>query len=791
MDNLKNIGFKVYIAILLSLFLSLAHANNTQEKIEILAIHSYHEGYPWTTSQDNAFKLTLEKMLPEYAINFSSEYLDTKRITPSDNYKKAFLSYLKEKYKNHPPKLIYTTDDNALTFLNEIDSNLPWDAPIVFSGLNNDKITKLQWRNFITGVFEQKNIAANIELAKSLDTNLKNIVFVGDAGVTDKAMRTSIESTIKPTNNINIIYISDNNLDALLRKLNKINQDVIILTSIGRMHDQDGNLRDLKKTINSITNTGKKVIVMEDSYLFPGVLGGYLTSGFLQGKHSALLANRIFRGESTANISPETKDLNELILSWPDMQRLDIRLNLNTLNKAKIINQPKSLTERYPHIFNLLLIAFSFLILITIGFFISNRQKNQLLKEQTTDSLTGLPNRIKLLQHIDLMSTPNFAIIDINNFKLINDLYGLKTGDDLLVSLSQHLADTLNKQYILFRLGSDQFGILADNFLSPQKFELSIMRLLKEIKENNYQLDELELQLSLTAGISRNDSEFIIPRAEQALQQAKKDNKEYSIIDPTLTDKDIYQENILWAHKLSEALTEKRIIPYYQPIIDNRTGIISKYEALVRLIDGDSVISPFFFLEAAKSTRQYAALTKVMIEHSFKTIQKYQASISINFTVDDIRNEKTISFFKEKLNEFNIAEKVVIELTESEGIENYQEVAQFIADMKKLGCRIAIDDFGTGYSNFTHLMHLDVDFLKIDGSIIKNILTDKNAEIIAKTLVDFAKRLEIETIAEFVETKEIFDKVSELGIDYSQGYFLGKPEKELLGTNLIDKENQN
>ena len=789
MDNLKKLGFTaIFLSQLLSL--SLAHANDVEEKIEILAIHSYHEGYPWTTSQYSAFKSTLEKMLPEYAIKFSSEYLDTKRIAPSDDYKKIFLNYLKTKYKNHPPKLIYTTDDNALTFLNEIDSNLPWNVPIIFSGLNNDKIAKLQWHHLITGVLEQKNIESNIELAKSLDKNVKNIVFVGDAGVTDTAMRTSIENTIKTINDINIIYISDNKLAALLNKLNKITQDVIILTSIGRIHDQHGNLYDLKNIINSITSTGKKVIVMEDSYLFPGVLGGYVTSGYLQGKYSALLASRIFRGESTANISPKTKDLSQFILSWPDMQRLDIRLNQTTLNKAKIINQPKPLTERYPHIFNLLLIAFSFLMLITVGFFISNRQKNQLLKEQTTDSLTGLPNRIKLLQHINFMSTPNFAIVDINNFKLINNLYGLKIADDLLVSLSHHLANTLNEQYLLYRLGSDKFGILADSPVTPQKFELSIIRLLKEIKEKNYQLNNLELQLTLTAGISRNDRKFIIPRAEQALQQAKQNNKEYSIIDPTITDKDSYQENIFWAHTLSKALTEKRIIPYYQPIIDNRNGTISKYEALVRLVEGDSVISPFFFLETAKSTRQYAALTKVMIEESFKTIEKYQASISINFTVEDIRNEKTIFFFKEKLNEFNVAEKVVIELTESEGIENYQEVSQFITDMKKLGCKIAIDDFGTGYSNFTHLMHLDVDYLKIDGSIIKNILTDKSAEIIAQTLVDFARRLEIKTIAEFVETKEIFDKVNELGIDFSQGYFFGKPEKELLDTNLIEQQHQ-
>lgn len=168
-----------------------------------------------------------------------------------------------------------------------------------------------------------------------------------------------------------------------------------------------------------------------------------------------------------------------------------------------------------------------------------------------------------------------------------------------------------------------------------------------------------------------------------------------------------------------------------------------------------------------------------MIEKTFQTIGEQDISISINFTVEDIRDDKTISFFKEKLNEYRVAEKIIVELTESEGIENYTEVSNFIHDIKKLGCRVAIDDFGTGYCNFTHLIHLNVDYLKIDGSIIQNILKDKNAEIVAKTLVDFAQQLGIETIAEFVDSQEILDKVKELGIDYSQGYFLGKPQNTL------------
>jgi len=436
--------------------------------------------------------------------------------------------------------------------------------------------------------------------------------------------------------------------------------------------------------------------------------------------------------------------------------------------------------EKYPTIINWLLLFLGFLLIVIVGFVINARVKNRLLKEQTIDSLTNLPNRTKLRHHINSMNDPGLAIIDINNFKLINDLYGFETGDEILISFSKQLSLNLDSRYQLYRLGNDQFGILADISISPESFDLSIETLLKKIKNSSYHIDNLDVQLTLTAGISRYDSEYIIQMAEMALQKAKQKNEELCIIDPTLLDDKPFQDNILWAHKLSTALNEHRIVPFYQAIIDNRTGTTDKYEALVRLIDEDGgIISPSFFLEAAKNTRQYAALTEVMIEKSFMAIKKYQACISINFTVEDIRNDKTITFFKTKVKELNIADNVIIELTESEGIENYQEVSRFISDIKKLGCRIAIDDFGTGYSNFTHLIHLNVDYLKIDGSIISKILIDTNAEIVAKTLVDFAKRLDIETIAEFVETREIYEKVKEIGIHYSQGYFIARPEREL------------
>lgn len=140
---------------------------------------------------------------------------------------------------------------------------------------------------------------------------------------------------------------------------------------------------------------------------------------------------------------------------------------------------------------------------------------------------------------------------------------------------------------------------------------------------------------------------------------------------------------------------------------------------------------------------------------------------------------QTVQFILDKLEHSGIAKRVIFEILESEGIENFEEVRQFIDKVKQWGGRIAIDDFGSGYSNFAYILNLQVDFIKIDASLIKNIDTDKNSRIIVETIVDFAKRLGIKTVAEFVHSKEVFETVKEIGIDFSQGFYFHKPSEYL------------
>ena len=145
--------------------------------------------------------------------------------------------------------------------------------------------------------------------------------------------------------------------------------------------------------------------------------------------------------------------------------------------------------------------------------------------------------------------------------------------------------------------------------------------------------------------------------------------------------------------------------------------------------------------------------------------------------MDDITNKDTVRYITHKLEKYDIANRVIFEIVESEGIDNFEEVSLFIKTMKEYGCKIAIDDFGTGYSNFEYLMKLNVDFIKIDGSFIKDIDTSSQSQLISNLIITFAKQQGISTIAEFVHSKEVLAKVQDMGIDYSQGYHLGKPEE--------------
>ncbi|MFY4810733.1 EAL domain-containing protein [Aliarcobacter butzleri] len=409
----------------------------------------------------------------------------------------------------------------------------------------------------------------------------------------------------------------------------------------------------------------------------------------------------------------------------------------------------------------------------------------ELKRNLRLDSLTNIGNRYKLIEDVSKSVNPCISILDIVSFSDVNDFFGYKTGDSVLKIVARKIEELLidKENYKVYRDHSDTFCIVAQNE-DRDKFIKNIDEISKTIGKVPIVIKSRELYVQLSYVFSFESKENLLETAN-IIKRYSHANKNIIIYDKALELEKDYEKNIFWTLKIKKALDEDKIVPYFQPIYNLKTNKIEKYEALVRLIDGNNVISPYYFLDISKKSKQYLQLTKTMIQKTFDYFKDKDFEFSINLTFEDIKSEYISSFIIELLKEYKIGHRVVFEIVESEEIDNFRKINEFFVTIREYGCKIAIDDFGSGYSNFEYLAKLNVDYIKIDGSLIKDILINKSSQNIVSMLVNFAKGQKVKTIAEFVSNKDILNKVRELGIDYVQGYYIKEPIASIDGLNDI------
>jgi len=447
------------------------------------------------------------------------------------------------------------------------------------------------------------------------------------------------------------------------------------------------------------------------------------------------------------------------------------------LDIQKVLNHFKSIENNNFPIFKEKMKFLEFDILknqINTTFKILKQYRRESLKKYYLNSLTDLPNRNKFLEIIN-KNKYIIVLLNIDKFKEINFYFGNEIGDLLIKEVANRLKK-LKKifKFKLYHIDIDEFALL---FTDMPKEELTkiIKNILEEL-EKPYKIKDNEIIVRFRAGISFEQKDYL--RADVALDVAKEEKKDI-VFGKEVESLSKYKEHLQWLKKLKSALENDRIVPFYQPIVDKNKNII-KYEALVRMIDEDGkVISPFFFLDVARKSRLYLQITKRVIEKSMEKIKEKNCAISINLTLEDINDEEMRKFIFEHIKQISNKKLLTFEIVENEDVGENENVKQFLMKIKELGSLIYIDDFGSGYANFDYLIKLNPDGVKIDGSIVKNILTDKNSEIILKTIVSFAKEMNIKTIAEFVENEEIFNKLIEFGVDYFQGYYFSPPKPDI------------
>lgn len=405
------------------------------------------------------------------------------------------------------------------------------------------------------------------------------------------------------------------------------------------------------------------------------------------------------------------------------------------------------------------------------------------------DPLTRLPNRSKLIHDTETIEKPYaLLLLNIDRFREINSFYGNEMGDELLDSVAE-LLSALSQQIddtAVYKLPVDEYAILITNPPGIEVIETFAAHLIEQISQSSFRIQDHDMSLNATAGIACSNDitdyrQSVLLRAGMALQLAKKRRQDYIVYDPSLHIKKDYEKNIQWVKRLRNAIDEDRVVPYFQPIMNTKTLKIDKYEALVRIIeDNGSVITPYHFLGISKKVKLYYHITKIMIDKVFETMRMHpDVACSINLSIEDIHDQTMYAYILEKVKACPNAGQIIFEILESEGIENYDIVNMFITEVKKYGVKIALDDFGAGYSNFAYITKLDIDYIKIDGSIIRDIDQNPTSRIILDTILDFAAKLNIETVAEFVSSEQIYNYLKTLPIDAMQGYYLGEPSASM------------
>ena len=396
-----------------------------------------------------------------------------------------------------------------------------------------------------------------------------------------------------------------------------------------------------------------------------------------------------------------------------------------------------------------------------------------------TDTLTQLPNRQKLIETLRKdQNVAHLALLNIDRFKDINDFYGHSIADKVLIDVAWKLKSICqNEKTDVYKLPSDEFAIYTSMDVSDEEFVSHIQNLVKQVIETKFEIEEYNIFVTLSCGIASNVSAIMV-KADMALQVAK-EKKEYLVVyDESLNMAQNITKNIQGIKLLKNAIEHNQITPYFQPIYNIKTNKVEKFECLARIIrDNGDVVAPFHFLDIAIKSKLYPEITHSIVNKSFEFFKDKSYEFSINISMEDILNHKTVSFILTKLSTYNNASNVVFEILESQEVQDYEEVKEFISMVKQYGCKVAIDDFGSGYSNFTHLHKLNIDYLKIDASLVRYITSDENSRKITQNIINFAKDMNLRTIAEFVEDKESLVMLEEMGADYIQGYYIGKPEK--------------
>lgn len=397
----------------------------------------------------------------------------------------------------------------------------------------------------------------------------------------------------------------------------------------------------------------------------------------------------------------------------------------------------------------------------------------ELIAQSFEDTLTGLPNRHRFQYDVDRKHFSALMIINVQNFRELSAFFGSSVGNDLLRQMG-HWLETLD--LLPYRLSGDEFAVLFEEEHSSKELEEIGSRLVHRLSDHPFSIGEESVSLRISIGIDPGPEGISLVYADLALRHARENHLNVAVFNSEYQLNEAYKSNLSSIQMIHKALHAGRIICYYQPIVSTRSGEIEKYATLARMIDEQAqMIGPADFIKIAQKTRLYPQITQTVIAQACETFRNRNEEFSVNLSIRDMVDPHTVRFIEETLVQTGTAHRMIFEIVESEALENFKAAVSFIHRMKNLGVKIAVDNFGTGLSHLENIVKLEADYVKLGGSLIHAITTDPKEARLAEAIAEFAKKLNVKVIGVQVSDKEAYTQLHQIGVDYAQGNYTGKP----------------
>jgi diguanylate cyclase (GGDEF)-like protein/PAS domain S-box-containing protein len=418
--------------------------------------------------------------------------------------------------------------------------------------------------------------------------------------------------------------------------------------------------------------------------------------------------------------------------------------------------------------------------------------ENKLTYMAHHDPLTGLHNRQYLMEKLQrVLKIKNLAkgallFVDLDNFKIVNDSLGHAAGDRLLTTLSSKLKQSLREEDILARIGGDEFALLLEE-ATPEEAQGVAERLVELIGAFRYSEEGVTFTIGSSVGMAyietNMEAEELLSRADRACYVSKaRGGNRIEIYQPGQDELQLMAEEASWTTRIKDALREQGFCLWFQPVVQVATQHVDHYEVLLRMQGSQGeLILPGAFIPSAERFGFMSQIDYWVVQAAVQRLAAHpELHLAVNLSGKSLSDPALKDFISLNLRQQSVEpNRLSFEITETAAVVNFEHARIFIQDLKNLGCKFALDDFGVGFSSFTYLRELPADHIKIDGSFVRNLDQDPINQALVRSIHEMARALDKKTIAEFVENEAILHILQEIGVDYAQGYYLGRPTPDL------------